>query len=140
MQTGDAASSMNVWLLAGIAAAVVVALLVIVWVAIKGRPRPGQHVFRASRLSRGNRLFPAQVILTPTSITHYKPQWVGKLEESIHLAHVASIRIDTNLIFSDVFIESSGGANPIACYGHTRGDAVRMKQLVEEFQTTHYRR
>jgi hypothetical protein len=139
MQTEVSATPVNVWLFIAIAAGVV-ALVVLLWIWTKGRRRPGAHVFRASRLSKGNRLFPAQVILTETSITHYKPQWIGKLEESIHLAHVASIRIDTNLIFSDVFIESSGGANPIACYGHTRGDAVRIKRLVEEFQTAHYKR
>src|SRR6185436_14664419 len=95
--------------------------------------------FRASRLSRDNRLFPAQVSITPTSITLYKPQWIGKLEESIHLAHVASIKIDTNLVFSDVFIETSGGQNPVICHGHTKGDAVEMKRLIERFQSEYYK-
>ena len=45
-------------------------LLVLVGAAIaffwyKGRPIPGEHVFRASRLSRGNLLFPTQVAVTP---------------------------------------------------------------------------
>jgi hypothetical protein len=109
------------------------------WISVKGRRLPGQHVFRASRLSRGNRLFPAQVQISPTSITLYKPQWIGKIEESIHMAHVASIKIDTNLVFSDVFIESSGGHDPILCHGHTKGDAVEMKSLIENFQTGYYR-
>ena len=63
-----------------------------------------------------------------------QPQWIGKVEESVHMSHVSSIKIDTNLIFSDVFIETTGGHNPIVCHGHTKGDAVRMKAVIEKFQ------
>ena len=34
-----------------------------------------------------------------------KPRWVGTEEESIHIAHVASVKIDTHLFFSDVLIK-----------------------------------
>ena len=127
--------------LAGIVLAGVLAvlLLVVVWIWRKGRPFATGHVFRASRLSRGNRLLPVQVLITPTSVVHYTPQWVGKLEHSIHMAHVASVRIDTNVLFSDVFIETTGGVNPIRCAGHRKKDAVRMKTLIEEYQTGYYR-
>ena len=122
--------------LAGVLA---VLLLVVVWIWRKGRPFATGHVFRASRLSRGNRLLPVQVLITPTSVVHYTPQWVGKLEHSIHMAHVASVRIDTNVLFSDLFIETTGGVNPIRCAGHRKKDAVRMKALIEEYQTGYYR-
>src|SRR5687767_7136229 len=105
----------------------------------KGRPFADGHVFRASRLSSGNRLFPTQVQITPGSVVHYTPQWFGRREQSIHVAHVASVSIDTNLLFSDVFIETSGGASPVRCHGHRKKDAVRMKQLIEEFQSAYYR-
>jgi hypothetical protein len=126
----------------GLAAAVAVGglLLIVIFVALrKGRPLGGEHVFRASRWSRGNRLFPTQVMITPQSVTHYTPQWIGKLEKSIHMAHVASINIDTNLLFSDVVIETTGGHQPVRCHGHTRGDAVKMKQLIEQFQSEYYK-
>ena len=106
---------------------------------MRGRPFATGDVFRASRLSPGNRLLPVQVLITPTSVVHYTPQWFGKLEHSIHMAHVASVRIDTNLLFSDVFIETTGGVNPIRCAGHRKRDAVRMKALIEEYQTGYYR-
>jgi hypothetical protein len=125
------------WLL--IVVPVLLLAAIVAYVIRKGRRLPGDHVFRASRLSRGNRLFPAQVAITPSSITLYKPQWIGRLEESIHMAHIASIKIDTHLVFSDVFVETSGGHDPIACHGHTKGDAVLMKQLIERFQTEYYR-
>lgn len=121
---------------------VVLALLALfIYVVIrKGRARPGEHVFRASRWSKGNHLLPAQVSITRDSITLYQPQWIGKLEESIHTAHISSIKIDTNLIFSDVFIETTGGRNPIICHGHTKGDAVEMKRIVEGFQTEYFKK
>ena len=76
----------------------------------------GAHVFRASRLSSGNRLFPTQVQITPTAIVHHTPRWVGRTEHSIHVAHVASVRVDTGMLFSDVYIETSGGASPVKCH------------------------
>ncbi len=105
----------------------------------KSRPMAGDHVFVASRMSRGNRLFPTQVKITPTSVVHFTPQWVGQLEQSINIAHVASVKIDTNLLFADVCIETTGGHNAIHCRGHHKGDAVAMKQLIERFQTEYYR-
>ena len=114
-------------------------LLVIFYVIRKGRRVEGEHVFRASRASRGNRIFPTQVVISPSSITLYQPQWIGRVEESIHMAHVASIRIDTHMVFADVFIETSSGKEPIVCHGHTKGDATAMKQLVENFQSDYYR-
>ena len=126
------------WLRIVIVAAAALALFVVWFVLRKGRRWPGDFVFRASRLSKGNRLFPAQVVVTPETITHFHPQLIGRIEESIHMAHVSSIRIDTNLLFADIYIETTGGEKPIVCYGHTKGDAVRMKQAIEQFQSRYY--
>jgi hypothetical protein len=95
-------------------------------------------VFRASRWSRGNHYFPTQVLITPTSVIHYTPELFGRKEHSIHIAHVASVGIDTNLMFSDVIIETSGGSDPIMCHGHRKADAIRMKHLIEQYQTAMY--
>lgn len=119
-------------------ALVAIAALLLGFLWRKGRPFAAGDLFRASRLSRGNRLFPTQVLITPTSVIHFTPEWVGRREQSIHLAHVASVSIDTNLMFSDVIIESSGGAAPIRCHGHRKGDAARMKAIIERHQTAYY--
>jgi hypothetical protein len=124
------------WTLAAVAA---IAVLVVVWVARKGRPFASGDVFRASRLSSGNRLFPTQVAITRTSVVQFTPQWIGKLEETIHMAHVSSVKIDTGVMFSDVLIETSGGSHPIRCHGHRKGDAVQIKALIERYQTDYYR-
>lgn len=118
------------------------ALLVLLWLLViwrKGRPFATGDVFRASRLSRGNRLLPTQVLITPTSVVHYTPDWIGRQEASIHMAHVASVKINTGVLLSDVFIETSGGQAPIVCHGHTKGDAIRMKALIEQHQSAYYR-
>lgn len=116
-----------------------VAVAAFIWIVYrKGRPLPGEHVFRASRLSNGNHLLPTQVVINTRSVIHFQPQWVGRLEHSIHIAHVASVTIDTNLLFSDVYIETTGGAAPIHCRGHRKHDAERMKHLIEEFQSAYY--
>jgi hypothetical protein len=114
---------------------VIFALLV--W--IKGRPFATGSVFRASRMSRGNRLLPNQVLITPTTVVQYRPQWIGREEESIHMAHIASVKIKTGALLSDVLIETSGGANPILCHGHRKSDAVEMKRLIEQYQEGYYR-
>src|SRR3954452_11533409 len=93
----------------------------------KARPFAAGDVFHASRLSAGNHLFPVQVLITPTSVVQYKPRWIGRQEESIHMAHIASVRIETKLLLAHVYIETSGGADPIACHGHRKRDAVQMK-------------
>lgn len=126
-------------ILIGAGVVVVLALAVVVAVVLrKGRPFAAGDVFRASRLSRGNHLFPTQVLVAPTSVVHYTPQWIGKLEHTIHMAHVASVRIDTHLFFSDVFIETSGGVSDIKCYGHHKRDAVRIKELIEKYQSDYF--
>lgn len=121
----------------------VVVLLVVVGMLVhlyrKSQPLPGPHVFVASRMSAGNRIFPTQVAITPTSVVHYTPHWIGMLEHSINMAHVASVRIDTGLLFSDVFIETTGGQSPVHCKGHHKADAIEIKGLVEQFQTDYYK-
>jgi hypothetical protein len=142
MQTGQPlpveTASSNPWLIV-LLVLVAFVLLIGLWIWSRNRRMPGEHVFRASRVSKGNRLFPAQVQISPTSVTLFRPQWIGKREESIHMAHVASIKIDTNLIFSDVLIETTGGHHPIICHGHTKGDAVEIKKLIERYQTDYYK-
>jgi hypothetical protein len=105
----------------------------------KSRALPGAHVFIASRLTPGNRVFPTQVLISPTTVVHYTPHWIGRHEHSINIAHVASVRIDTKLLFSDVFVETTGGQSAIHCRGHRKADAVEMKRLIEQFQTDYYK-
>jgi hypothetical protein len=132
--TGD-----QTWLwIAGAVALGVVALLA--WVIVKkGRPFTAGDVFRASRWSSGNRIFPTQVAITVDSVVQYRPKWIGHSEEVIHIAHVASVKIATGALLSDIDVETSGGSDPISCHGHHKRDAVKMKALIEQYQGTYYR-
>jgi hypothetical protein len=132
--TGDYAW---LWWVVVALAAILVLVLWVVWQ--KGRPFTSGDVFRASRISRGNHLFPTQVAISPTSVVQHKPRWIGRQEETIHMAHIASVKIDTGILLSNVLIETSGGSDPIACHGHRKSDAVRMKDLIEQYQTQHFR-
>jgi hypothetical protein len=126
-----------VWLAVASVAAIAFLFAWIVW--LKGRPFAKGDVFRASRFSAGNHVFPTQVLISPTSVVQHKPRWIGKEEESIHMAHLASVKIDTNLLLSDVLIETTGGQNPIRCHGHHKRDAIKMKALIEQYQSDYYR-
>lgn len=109
------------------------------WLLRKSRRVEGEHVFVASRLSPGNRLFPTQVKITPTTIVHHTPQWMGQLQQTINIAHVSSVKVDTDLLFAHVCIETTGGHNAIHCRGHHKRDAVSMKELIERYQTEYYK-
>jgi hypothetical protein len=127
------------WIAWTLAALGVVAVLFGWFVWHKGRPFSAGDVFRTSRWSGGNRLFPTQVLITPASVVQYTPRWIGRHEEVIHIAHIASVKIATGVLFSDVTIETSGGENPVRCSGHTKSDAVQMKTLIERYQTEYFR-
>lgn len=137
-ESGLAQTDTTLWWIAF--AVVVVIALVLAFFWSKGRRLPGDHVFRASRLSRGNFLFPTQVCVTPGSVLHFTPELVGGREQSIHMHHIASVLIDRNLFFSDVMIETSGGTSAVRCHGHRKRDAVAMKELIERYQSEYYRR
>ncbi|MBI3402806.1 MAG: PH domain-containing protein [Acidobacteria bacterium] len=127
------------WVWGSAAAGVFVVALLAWWIWRKSRRFADGDVFVASRFSAGNRLFPTQVLITPTSVVQYTPRWIGRQEETIHLAHVASVRIQTGALLSDVRIETTGGTDPILCHGHHKRDADRMKNLIEGYQTEYYR-
>jgi len=137
--TGEFSAPDLTWLWWGLGFIAVILAILLFWIWRKGRPFAAGDVFRASRLSSGNRLFPTQVLITPTSVVQYTPRWFGRREETIHMAHIASVKIETGVVWSDVLIETSGGTDPILCHGHHKRDASRMKDLIEQYQTDYYR-
>lgn len=92
--------------------------------------------FVASRWTRGNLLFPTRIVVGDQSVMRRKRSWFTLSEESIHIRNVASVLIKTGLIWSELCIESSGGKDPIQSHGHTKGDARRVKELIEARQAT----
>ncbi len=91
-------------------------------------------IFQASRLTRGNFLFPTIIEVTDTAVTRRKRRFFGRDEITFSLSKVASVHIKTGFIWSDILIESSGGTDPLASHGHSKGDAQRIKQLIQGYQ------
>ena len=94
------------------------------------------HVFTASRWTSGNLIFPVRIEVNQNRVTRIKPRFLGSNEESIPISKVASVNIQTGLIWSDIRIDSAGGSNPIVSHGHSKDDARAIRDLIEGFQQT----
>src|SRR6266481_7721898 len=92
------------------------------------------EIFQASRWTRGNLLFPTRIEVTDKAVTRRKRSGFSVDEISISIGKVASVHIKTGIIWSEILIESSGGSDPLASHGHSKADARRIKQLVEDAQ------
>lgn len=64
-----------------------------------------------------------------------KPRFFGSSEESVPINKVASVQISTGVFWSDIRIDSTGGSNPILSHGHSKSDAVAMRNMIEHYQT-----
>ena len=92
------------------------------------------QVFTASRWTAGNLLFPVRIEVTPERVLRIKPSLLGSNEESIPISKVASVNIQTGLLWADIRIDSTGGSNPILSHGHRKADARTLRDLVERLQ------
>ena len=95
-----------------------------------------RYVFKASRWTAGNFWFPLRIEVTPQRVSRIKPRIIGANEESIAISKVASVSIQTGLIWSTIQIDSTGGTDPIMSRGHRKKDAIKIRDLIERFQQT----
>jgi hypothetical protein len=98
-------------------------------------PAGSDETFTASRWTRGNFWFPTRIVVNPLHVSRVKRRLFGSNEESISISQVASVKISTGIFWSDILIESTGGTDPITSHGHRKADAVRIRDLVESFQS-----
>jgi len=92
------------------------------------------EIFKASRWTKGNFLFPTYIEVNEQAVTRHKRSWFSRDEISVSMSKVASVHIKTGMVWSDILIESSGGSDPLTSHGHTKSDAQRIKELVETYQ------
>jgi hypothetical protein len=92
------------------------------------------ETFTASRWTRGNLLFPTQLIISPQRVSRVKGRLFGSNEETIAISKIASVHINTGMIWSEIIIESTGGTDPITSHGHRKADAQRVRDLIEQYQ------
>jgi hypothetical protein len=120
----------------GVLVAAAVVVLVLMMTLLRNRSFTSEvPVYRASRWTHGNRLFPTQVGVFPSRVVRYTPRWFGHFEETIAIDQVASVSIDSGLMLGDVIIETTGGSQPIRCHGHWKKDAEEIRQRISEAQS-----
>ena len=93
------------------------------------------ETFTASRWTKGNFIFPTKIVVNRLRVSRVKSRLFGSTEESISISQVASVRITTGMMWSDIIIDSSGGSDPITSHGHRKADAIRIRDLVETYQS-----
>ncbi len=92
------------------------------------------ETFQASRWTKGNFLFPTVIEVNDKAVVRRKRSWFSRDEISISVQKIASVHIKIGLIWADILIESSGGTDPLTSHGHGKADALRIKELIEDFQ------
>jgi hypothetical protein len=92
------------------------------------------ETFTASRLTQGNFLFPTRLVVSPLRVSRVKSRWFGSNDESIAISKIASVHISTGVLWAEIRIESTGGTDPITSHGHRKGDAQRIRDLIETYQ------
>ncbi len=92
------------------------------------------EVFYASRWTRGNRLFPTVIVVSPATVTRIKTRLFGRDENTMSIAHIASVNVKSGIFWADIAIESSGGSDPVYSHGHRKKDARRIRELIEQYQ------
>src|SRR5689334_21820339 len=92
------------------------------------------ETFYASRWTRGNRIFPTAISVSPTTVTHIKRRLFGRDENTMNIAHIASVNVKSGILWADVWIESSGGSDPVHSHGHRKADARKIRELIEQYQ------
>jgi hypothetical protein len=95
------------------------------------------ELFKASRWTRGNFLFPTIIEVNEKAVTRRKRSWFSRDEISVSITKVASVHIKTGVFWSDILIESSGGSDPLSSHGHRKSDAERIKELIEGYQAVY---
>ena len=93
------------------------------------------ETFQASRWTKGNHVWATVIEVTDTAVVRRKRSWFSVNEISIHLSKIASVRIDTGMVWSDLLVESTGGSDPLTSHGHRKADARRIKELIEAAQS-----
>lgn len=92
------------------------------------------EIYKASRLTSGNRVFPSQIIIDDHYITLKDPGLFSGKEKTIFYNKISMVDIDCPFIgFSTIIIETTGEGK-ISIHGFTRAEVTRMKALILEKQ------
>lgn len=95
------------------------------------------EIFIASRLTAGNKLFPAEIIIDQDGVTLKIPGLFSGNEKTIPYTRISSVDIKCPLIgFSTISIETTGEGS-IRAHGFKRSEVTRIKeQILAKIKTT----
>lgn len=91
--------------------------------------------YQSSRLTSGNALFPDEVIVADDGIHFIKRRMFGSNEEIISYGKIASVKVNSRVIFADITVETAGGSQPIFINGLLKNDAQEIKEAIRRYQT-----
>ncbi len=92
--------------------------------------------YSSSRLTNGNFWFPDRVTVAPDGIHFLKRRLFGSDEEMINYDQIASVKINTGILWADISIETAGGSQPVFINGLPKGDAQEIKEAIRRYQQT----
>lgn len=87
--------------------------------------------FTASRLSSGNKLFPAEIYLEPTGITIKIPGLFSGETKQFDFNHIASVEIDTPMVGFSTITFFAGGTK-MSASGFTKAEVNQIKEGIEK--------
>lgn len=97
-------------------------------------PRVADKTYWSSRWSKGNLFFRDSVTLSTDGIAFRKGKMFGSQEERINYRAIASMRVTNGIFLANIYIETSGGSQPIFINGLWKSDARQIQDAVRVFQ------
>ncbi|MBL6983733.1 MAG: PH domain-containing protein [Anaerolineales bacterium] len=93
-----------------------------------------QKEYTSSRLTNGNLWFPDRVTIASDAIHFLKRRIFGSDEEIINYDQIASVKINSGVLWADISIETAGGSQPVYINGLPKGDAQEIKDAIRLYQ------
>lgn len=89
------------------------------------------EIFKARRLSEGNRIFPCKIILEDLGMKVRFPNFFSGKETFISYTDISSISIDTPFIgYSTIEFNTKG--QKIEVHGFTKSDARKIQEIIQD--------
>jgi hypothetical protein len=86
--------------------------------------------YTASRLSSGNKLFPAEIHLEPSGITVKIPGFFSGESKHFDFQHIASVDIENPLMGYSTITIYAGGTQ-MSAHGFTKAEVKEVKESIE---------
>ena len=93
-----------------------------------------QKEYTSSRLTNGNFWFPDRVTIASDAIHFLKRRIFGSDEEIINYDQIASVKINSGVLWADISIETAGGSQPVYINGLPKSDAQEIKEAIRRYQ------